>query len=139
VTMNITLTNKTSDYYASSDTIKLGFESLTNVSASDPDGAIHPKITRTEEGNTLELSFNKKVVGKGKALVFTINFDTADIARRQGEIWEINIPGIADPSSFEHFNVEVRVPESFGEPTYIKPSQTDKKLLFTKEQLGTSG
>ena len=139
VSLTVTLTNKTSDYYASSDIIQLGFETLTNVTAQDPSGVLQPKITRTAEGNTVELNFRERVVGRDKALVFNVSFDTSDVAHQQGSIWEITIPGIANPDEFTRFNVEVSVPESFGEPSYIKPSQADKSLTFTKDQLGTSG
>lgn len=139
VSVTITLTNKTSDYYASSDTITVGFDHVANVKAEDPDGPIKPIVTKTDQGNAIELTFNKKVVGKGKSLVFYLTFDTKDIARRLGKIWEINIPGIANPDEFTDFTTEVRVPSSFGKPTYSKPAQPDNKLLFTKEQLGKSG
>ncbi len=127
----VALTNKTSDYYASSDTIQVGFESITNVKASDPDGPLEPKITKTEAGNEIELNFKKKVVGKDKKLVFTLSFDTPNIAKRDGKIWEINIPGIANPEEFSNFTAEVKVPSSFGQPSYIKPFQEDNNLVFS--------
>lgn len=139
VSIDVKLTNTTSDYYASSDTIQVGFENVTNVTARDPDGPLQPKVTRTEEGNSIELQFSKRVVGKDNSLNFSINFDTFDVARQQGSIWEITVPGIANPEQYAHFNVEVRVPDAFGKPTYIKPVQRDNSLLFSKEQLGASG
>lgn len=139
VSINVSLTNKTSDYYPSSDTLQVGFESIANVVASDPDGELQPRITKTDSGNQIELNFKKKVVGKDKSLTFNVTFDTPDIARHEGKIWEINIPGIANPDEFISFNAEVRVPEPFGPPSYIKPVQTDNKLLFSKDQLGESG
>lgn len=139
VQITVTLINKTSDYYASSDTIQVGFESITNVKASDPDGPLEPKITKTEAGNEIELIFKKKVVGKDKKLVFNLSFDTPNIAKHDGKIWEINIPGIANPEEFSNFTAEVRVPSTFGKPAYIKPFQKDNTLIFSKEQLGKSG
>jgi len=139
VQITVTLINKTSDYYASSDTIQVGFESITNVKASDPDGPLEPKITKTEAGNEIELTFKKKVVGKDKKLVFNLSFDTPNIAKHDGKIWEINIPGIANPEEFSNFTAEVRVPSTFGKPDYIKPFQKDNTLIFSKEQLGKSG
>ncbi len=139
VAIQVTLTNKTSDYYASADTIEVGFPSITNVTVSDPDGSINPRIVKTDTGNQIEINFNKKVVGKDKSLVFTVTFDTADIARNEGSVWEINIPGIASPEEFKEFTAEVKVPPSLGQPSFIKPAQKDNKLVFTKDQLGKSG
>jgi transglutaminase-like putative cysteine protease len=139
VSIQVSLTNKTSDYYASADTIEVGFPSVTNVKVTDPDGPITPRVVKTDTGNQIEINFNKKVVGKDNTLVFTVVFDTSDIARHDGNVWEINIPGISDPAEFKDFKTEVKVPSSLGAPTYIKPVQKDNSLVFTKEQLGKSG
>lgn len=134
-----TLTNTTSQFYASSYKMQLGFDEISNVKASDSDGKITPTVTKNEEGYIIGLTFNKKSVGMGSKLPFTITFDTPTVARPFGKIWEINIPGIANPSEFTSFTVTIVVPKSFGQPAYIKPNQPTKSLTFTKDQLGTSG
>lgn len=134
-----TLTNTTSQYYASSYKMQLGFDDITNVKASDPQGSITPQVTKNEHGYVIALTFNKKAVGKDSQLPFTLTFDTPTIAKRYGKIWEINIPGISNPNDFTSFSVNVVVPPSFGKATYIKPEQTSNSLTFTKEQLGKSG
>lgn len=138
--MNISLTNRASNFYASNYKISVGFPSISNVRASDPDGSITPTTIKTDEGYTIEIIFNKHVVGEGNKLNFVISFDTQDVAQKHGSIWEVNIPGIANPEDFATFSVTVKAPMSFGEAAYIKPNQvTTKALVFTKEQLGTSG
>jgi|SRR3990167_4410587 len=142
VTFDIILTNQTSQYYASSYSIQVGFNNINNVLASDSKGKITPKITRNDDGNNIEIVFNDRVVGLGKKLNLTISFDTKDIARMSGKIWDINIPGIAKQAEYNSFNVNVIVPKFLENPSYIKPdteqfSGTD--LRFTKEQLGKSG
>lgn len=117
----------------------LGFDDITNVKASDPGGEIVPQVSKSNGGYSLVLTFNTKSVGKGDKLPFTITFDTSTIAKKIGEIREINIPGITNPEDFSSFTVKINVPDSFGKPTYIKPDKTDNNLLFTKEQLGKSG
>lgn len=139
VTFAISLTNTTNQYYASSYKINVGFDNITGVSASDPDGAITPQITKTNDGHTIEVTFNKRVVGLGNTLAFNLSFDTPDVAQKQGKIWEINIPGLSKQDEFSAFNVHVRVPASFGPPAYIKPAQLNNSLDFTKEVLGKSG
>lgn len=137
--MRVTLTNKTKDYFASSYKIQVGFEHLDNLSARDPEGLLEPKITKIEGGSIIEAEFNKNVVGEGNSLTYTITFDTPDIAKKDGDIWEINIPGLEDGNAFASFTAEVKVPPSFGEPAYIKPRQATNTTIFTKEQLGKSG
>ncbi|MBI5123707.1 transglutaminase domain-containing protein [Candidatus Roizmanbacteria bacterium] len=134
-----TLTNTTSQYYASSYKMQLGFDNISNVKASDSEGTINPTVTKNDEGYVIGMTFKKKSVGLGSKLPFSISFDTPAIARPFGKIWEINIPGIANPEDFTSFTVSVVVPPSFGRPAYIKPAQTSKSLTFTKEQLGKSG
>lgn len=139
VVVIVTLTNTTSQFYASSYQMNLGFSDISNLSASDEEGVLKPIVKRTEDGHLLDITFNKKAVGKGDKLTFRLNFDTKEVTRKHGKIWEINVPGLANPEEFQSFRVEVKVPPSFGTPTYIKPTQPQKSLTFTKEQLGKSG
>ncbi len=140
VVMDVTLTNAADDYsYASSYSIQLGFENISNVKASDLGGFIDPKVEKNEDGNNISIKFNQKAVGIGSKQFFSISFLTPDIAKKQGEIWEINIPGIANQDTFDSFDVDLQVPNNFGKPAYIKPRQESDTLHFTKEQLSTSG
>jgi len=134
-----TLTNSSSEYYASSYKMQVGFSDIRNVKASDSEGKISPRVTKTEDGYEIFINFNTKSVGMGSKLPFTITFDTSTIAQNFGKVWEINIPGIAKPEDFSAFTVSVSVPKSFGNPVFIKPAQVDNNLTFTKEQLGKSG
>lgn len=135
----IGLTNQTTQYFASSYKIKIGISSIANVLASDDGGKITPTLTKTAEGQTITLTFNKKIVGKGKTTNFILSFDTNEIAQKQGSIWEVNIPGMKDQKDFEKFTVHVKPPDLFGPPTYIKPDTNSPTLDFTKEQLGKGG
>lgn len=137
--LNMTLTNKTSEYYASSYKIQMGFETINNIKASDPDGPITPTLEKSEEGYTIDLLFNKKVVGLDKKLDFNLSFDTPNVAKKYGKIWEIEIPGIANPDEFDTFTVNVQVPPSFGNPKFTKPYKPIDKLIFDKKQLNKSG
>lgn len=143
VTVNATLTNLSSEYYASSYKVQLGFKDIDNLKAFDSEGQITPVVVKNSKRSSIELTFNKRSVGLGRKLDFSLSFDTSEIAQSQGMIWEINIPGLSTQNDFTSFNAAVIVPSSLGNPAYIKPSVTpnisDNKLFFTKEQLGTSG
>lgn len=146
VNFNITLTNTTEQYYASSYTIYVGFPNIENVTASDPDGNITPKITTTSKGESIELDFNKKAVGLGSKLNFNLSFDTGDVAQSIGNVWEINIPGLSNQSDFDSFNVNVTYPEFLGKPVFLKPDDSNlinriygNKISFKKSDLGISG
>jgi len=138
VTFKTTLTNTSSQFYASSYKIKVGFLKITNVSASDQNGKINPTVIKTPDGETIAITFNKKVVGIKKTLPFTVSFDTKEVAQKQGHIWEVNIPGIANQKDFDEFTAHVLPPKSFDAPTYVKPN-SGNGTDFTKDQLGKSG
>ena len=116
------LTNLTDDYYASSYKIQLGFKDITNLHATDEGGAINPIVINSTRGNSIELPFNSKITGLDKKLNFNLSFDTSEVAQAQGEVWEINIPGLSAVNDFKSFNVNVLVPSFLGKPAYIKPA-----------------
>lgn len=134
-----TLTNTTSQYYATSYKIQLGFDTITNVKAQDAGGSINPQVTKNKEGYIIALNFNHQAVGLGNKQQFTITFDTPTLAHHYGQIWEIDIPGISNPEDFSTFVVALKTPPSFGTPAYIKPQQAGDSLTFDKQTLGKSG
>ena len=137
--VNGALTNTTSQYYATSYKIQLGFDSLMNIKANDAGGSISPQVTKNSNGYVISLNFNQQAVGLGNKQQFTITFDTPTIAHHYGRIWEIDIPGISNPEDFSTFVVELKTPSSFGMPAYIKPQQAGGNLTFDKQTLGKSG
>jgi len=143
VTVNAVLTNLSGEYYASSYKIQLGFKDINNLKAFDSEGQITPTIIKNPKGSSVELTFNKRSIGLSKKLDFNLSFDTNEIAQSQGNVWEINIPGLSVQNDFSSFNATVVVPSSLGKPAYIKPAVNpnikDNKLTFNKDQLGTSG
>lgn len=137
--VNGILTNTTSQYYASSYTIQLGFDTISNIQARDNGGSITPQVSKNGSGYIISLNFNNQVVGLGNKQQFTITFDTPTLAHHYGRIWEIDIPGISNPQDFSTFVVELKTPPSFGQPAYIKPDQAGNDLVFDKQTLGKSG
>jgi hypothetical protein len=146
VSINASLKNLTDKYYASSYSIQVGFTDVNNLKASDSEGRIEPKVTKTSKGSTITLNFNQRVVGLNNKLDFNITFDTTQVAENFNNTWDINIPGVSNENDFASFNVNVTYPSFLGKPTFIKPvtlSTTSQKsgnnLSFTKEDLGYSG
>ncbi len=142
VTFDVTLTNKTSQYYASSYSIQVGFKDIENILARDNIGKITSQTSKNNDGNNIEITFNDRIVGLGKKLNFSISFDTRDIAQKSGKIWDINIPGLSEQKAYNSFNVTVIVPKFLGSPSYVKPDSGKSygnNLVFTKEELGESG
>jgi transglutaminase-like putative cysteine protease len=129
------LTNTADNKYATSYTLTTGFSDIENVRATDPLGPLSPVISK----QGVVVTFKDHVVGKGKSFSFSIVFDTKDIARHNGDIWELNIPGIANQEDFKDFTVHLSVPSSFGQVSFIKPLTAGNSLDFDKTILGSSG
>lgn len=145
VSINASLTNLTTDYYASSYSVNLGFKDISNVYASDSKGTIPPIITTSDTGTNIKLNFNTKTAGYNAKQNFEISFDTNEVAQNFNHVWDINIPGIANQADFSTFNVTVIYPSFLGNPAYIKPTpssvgiQNGNQLNFSKQDLGSSG
>ncbi len=146
IVFNITLTNTSSKFFASSYTLNPGISDIRNLSVSDPLGAITPKLISGKNGKSILVNFNSKVAGFGRKLPFTISLDTSDVAKREGRIWEINIPGLPVSNDYSNFSAFVTVPASFGNPSYIKPNSEyqdfeykNHTFVFSKNELEHSG
>lgn len=146
VKLNVTLTNLTENFYASSYDIAVGFNDIRNPQASDSEGKITPVIKKTNEGSTIQIPFNSKVLGLNNKLNFTISFNTSEIAQDLESVWDVNIPGISSSNDFDNFNVTVVYPSFLGKPTFIKPGLTHalqnalgNTIRFTRQDLGESG
>lgn len=139
VSINGTLTNTTSLVYATMYNIDFNFTTIQNLTASDKKGELVPRMKKSKNGIHVTLPFKDKVAGIGKSMQFSMSFDTPDIAKEQGNIWEVTIPEMNNQTTFTQLNVKVNVPPTFGPPSIIKPHITNSDLLFTKNDLGNSG
>jgi hypothetical protein len=145
ITQKISLTNLTSQYYASKYTLSIGSTTLENVQATDSEGILATTIEKANNRTNIDIKFNKQVAGQGKVQTFTIKYTSKDFAQKLGKTWEVNLPKIPT-TSVTKYNLVLSVPTSFGDPTSIAPfprsqSSTFDKLYMTfdKDQLEQSG
>lgn len=138
VTQNVTLTNRESNVYPKQYSITLDTQHIKNVIAYDDKGVIHPKIIQNDEKTEIYLSFNQQVIGIGNKLKFTLRYENNDIAKKLGDIWEIQIPGISDDPSISTYTVSLQTPVSFGPNAYMSPLPESGRK-WTKNQLLKGG
>jgi transglutaminase-like putative cysteine protease len=140
VTQQVSLTNKQSNLYAQQYAITIDSTKITNVSASDSVGEIIPQITLADNKTNIRLAFNDEVVGLGKTLKFTLRYEDESITKKNGSIWEVNIPGITNDDDLGNYSVRLKTPASFGQPAYLVPVPKEKQtLVWSKEQLINGG
>lgn len=144
VTENITLTNNTDYIFAPSYSIYLGFTTIRNIQVYNEDGGVPYEVKKENEKTKITVLFTKRVVGLGEKNSFTFSFETPEIAKKKGNIWEVYIPGIESPDDFSAYSVTLKVPESFGKASIIKTKNSESfssqlPYRFSKEHIGTSG
>ncbi len=138
VTQTVTLTNKLSNLYPQKYSVLIDSEKIKNVIAHDRRGAITPAISQKDGKTEILLTFNDKVAGIGKTMTFTLRFENGDIAQKNGEIWEVNIPGAPNDSDITTYSVSLTVPTTFGPNAYMSPMPATANK-WTKEQMLTGG
>ncbi len=125
VTEDITITNKTSDYYPSEQTFTYSSLNIGNIKAIDEKGEFDPEITKDGNKTTVKVVFRTKNAGLGKQTNIRLEYQTSDMASLNGEVWQILIPGIKNIDFYDDFNLNLFVPQTFPEIQYVSvPPET---------------
>jgi len=142
VSQVISITNKTEFYYTPTYTITVGFDDVQNLEAFNSDGSIPTTLSGQNSGKSIKLTFPKRYAGLNKTNTFTLKFTTKDIARLEGSIWEVSVPGIETPDDFDEYKIEINVPDEFGIASIVKPAVkigNSNTITLSKEQVGKGG
>lgn len=142
LTQNISIQNKSEYIYTPSYTISVGFKNIEDIESFGVDGAIPFTLTdNPDETKNIKLTFPKRFTGLGTVNSFTLRFNTTDVAKKQGNVWEVSIPGISNADDFSSYNTVVTVPSSFGPAKIIKPNKQGggTSVRFSKDEIGRAG
>lgn len=147
VTYDITLENLYSTFYATTYTLTLENITAGKIQAIDDKGRQIPKEeVQKDQTLDLKLTFIDAVVGLGQKRHFTISYENSAFAVKTGEIWEISIPRLSDNGSFRNYEVDLNIPDSFGQEAYISPAPVsfrdengNKRYIFNKNEIGQTG
>lgn len=121
VTIAVSQKNNLSVVFATEYGISLSQTKIDNVKVSDDGLLVIPDVNKGEAQTTISFPFAKKVVGKDKIHKFSIEYDTDDIAFKNGNTWQINIPRFETDENITEQTAILIVPESFQKPAYIDP------------------
>lgn len=138
VTQQVTLTNKLPNYYPQEYSLILDSDKINNVIAYDDGGIITPAISVKEGKTHIGLKFNVKAIGLGKSLPFSLRYEHAGIASKNGSIWEIYVPGVLNDPDIGNYDVSLAVPPTFGPAAYLSPPSANGKS-WTKAQMIRGG
>ena len=141
VHQTITLTNNFSNIYPTEYLLETS-EKVQNISAWDEKGNILAEVKEKKDTTEIRLRFNQQVVGKGKKLVFHVQYQLPQWATHKGRVWEIALPKLSHPEKINSFVLTVIVPNSFGKLAYssarikkIENLGIQTKLVFEKNSL----
>jgi hypothetical protein len=147
VTHDITLENLFSTLYATTYTLSLENITAQNVVAKNENGkAIQVDIQQDGSILNLKLTFDDAVVGKAVKRHFSVSYENGGFATKTGEVWEISIPRLSEESTFRSYQVNLLIPDSFGQEAYISPqplassnSGGFKNYTFSKDKISLTG
>jgi transglutaminase-like putative cysteine protease len=116
------LVNKKPTLYAKQYALEIGATKLRNVKVFDEKGSIPANVVTSANKTSIGITFDDKVVGEGKKRSFTIQFDTADTALVSGNVLEVYIPKLSTSSTYNKYQVVLKVPLKFGSPARVTPA-----------------
>jgi hypothetical protein len=118
ISEDITITNKSSEYYPSKQTFTYHYLNLGNIKVIDEQGEFEPEIKK--DGNTTNVTvvFRTQNAGIGKQTKFRLLYQTSDIVSLNGEVWQILIPGIKNLDFYDNFQLNLLLPSNFPEIQY---------------------
>lgn len=138
VTQQVTLTNKLPNFYPQEYSLILDSDKISNIIAYDDGGIITPGISVKEGKTHIALKFNVRAIGLGKSLPFSLRYEHAGIATKNGSIWELYVPGVLNDPDIGTYDVSVAVPPTFGPAAYLSPQPANGKS-WNKEQMIKGG
>lgn len=136
VTHNISIKNKLANIYTTNYTISIGSTNLEDVTASDEEGTLTSEVSTTDNSTTIDLLISEPAIGKDQIKNITISYTNNDIALKNGRIWEINVPRLANANEIGSYTRTIEVPKSFNTPSIALPepssvSESDSTTIYT--------
>ncbi len=122
VSFKISITNLRSDVYVKKFTISFPKNfNISNLTASDDNGAITPTITVDQEKTRVDMEFTNPVTGKNSVNNFTLHFNQDNLFKINGNIWEVIIP-----------TVKSKQPDTIYKVVVDLPPETKRKISISK-------
>jgi transglutaminase-like putative cysteine protease len=140
------LVNKKSDKFATNYALSIASTKIDNVWAKDDLSDITPKkITRGNQ-TVISVEFQKRSLGVGQVLNFSIGYQDLDVSQKIGRIWEINIAQPGNLSDFQEYKILLQVPKHFKQPILLIPEKYESSTIdefftysFSKNSLSRNG
>lgn len=142
VTVNYSLTNLSSAYFASQYVVQVGSSNVQKLSAFDSGGALQIQ-TKAEGGKPQEVvTFKNPVAGIGKVQKWTVTYESPDLIKKNGSLFQVLLPPPFIDDYTTDYSVVLKIPETVAKPVSFspQPSKTQSgNFVWTKTDLKSSG
>ena len=145
VRQEITLTNQLSQIYATNYNLNVQSDQISNIQAKNKSGELKTEIKKSADTTSITVYFDKPVVGNGKSQNFSVSYDLANLAEKNGQIYEVRIPRLANLAQVDKYDIKVIVPPIFNKatidptPAKIEENNGSKTYSFFKDQILNKG
>jgi len=143
-THTVTLENKLSNIYATQYSLTITGERIQNITAlDDQNQPLRTEIDQSTRHLTkTTIFFDNPTAGKGKSQIFTFSYSITEYAKREGQTWRVIVPKIENIENLDDVSLEIKVPNSFGSPSFVSPKNyvyeqtaTEQIIKFNKRSL----
>ena len=136
--------NLTPEYFITRYGLKLGTDSISNISVVSGQQVINPEINQSDGSTQINIEFPDKLVGKDKVREFTITYSNPVMSEVNGRVLETYIPSMSSEANYNEHQVLLVTPVIFGHPSRINPEnytikQDGQNFILTYESLGEKG
>jgi transglutaminase-like putative cysteine protease len=149
VDYQIQLVNLSDSEYAASESLTLTQTDIANVDVENSFGVKQSfNVQKASNGTTIATTFSSPAIGSGSTDDWQIHYTTNQIATKEGNAWNILVPGFGDKKTFNinNLQIQVNVPSNFGPISYAspQPSQTQNltqttDYIFSGNNINASG
>lgn len=139
VTQNFTFTNLTTQYFPSEYVTNLPIKDVSNLRAFDKTGALQVETSLNNNIRQVKIRLGDQAVGVSSSTTWTLAYETAEIAKKSGRLWEIFVPRPATIEGESDFTIGLFIPQSFGKRVYIKPAPSIENQIWKRSDLTGAG
>lgn len=147
ITKVFSLRNNLSTVYITKYGIELTSTKIQNIRIRDitNNTNLPANIVKNDNTTTIGIEFPDVIVGKDKVRRFSIEYDDPDAAIVSGNVLEVYVPQMKDPDAFDSYQVFLKIPKKFGQPTISNPStytldaEDENNVLAFNQQQSADG
>lgn len=139
VIQNYTITNQTTQYFPAEYITNLPQKEVYNLRAFDKSGTLKIETKINNDVRQVKIIFGEQIIGAGKQINWSLAYETPEIAKKNGRLWEVFIPRPPNLEGQSNFTVGLYPPTSFGKQVYIKPAPPLEDHIWQSSDLKGAG